>query len=148
MPDALYATRVVREEKGREACLRRACRTIRTSPSGRWRIEEAIRFGKQSYGLEDIRAPARERQRNTAVLVSAAAFFTALVLETRIKLDILATHLPEASARSAPEPPGVRYPAPTLRPSLHSPSVEIFGECPGNLMIDNAASLCDYIKNK
>ncbi|GEM_PF-4911153 len=73
----LYATRIVREEKRAArpasgwatASGRRACRTIRTSPSGRWRIEEAIRFGKQSYGLEDIRAPTRERPRNMAVLV-------------------------------------------------------------------------------
>ena len=65
----------------------------------RWRIEGTIRFTKQSCELEDIRVLTYERPRNMAVLVNAAAFFTAVVLETRIKLDILATHLPGASKR-------------------------------------------------
>ena len=63
----------------------------------RWRIEEAIRFIKQSYKLEDIRVLSYERLRNMAVPVNAAAFFTAVVLGTRIKLDILASHLLQAS---------------------------------------------------
>ena len=46
----------------------------------RWRIEEAIRFIKQSYKLEDIRVLSYERLRNMAVLVNAAAFFAAVVL--------------------------------------------------------------------
>ena len=37
--------------------------------------------------------------RNMAVLVNAVAFFTAVVLGTRIKLDILATHLLSAAKR-------------------------------------------------
>ena len=65
----------------------------------RWRIEEAIRFVKQSYDLEDIRVLTYERLRNMAVLVNAVAFFTAVVLGTRIKLDILASHLLKASKR-------------------------------------------------
>ena len=65
----------------------------------RWRIEEAIRFIKQSYKLEDIRVLSYERLRNMAVLVNAAAFFTAVVLGTRIKLDILASHLLTAPKR-------------------------------------------------
>ncbi len=65
----------------------------------RWRIEEAIRFIKQSYDLEDIRVLSYQRLRNMAVLVNAVAFFTAVVLGTRIKLDILATHLLRASKR-------------------------------------------------
>jgi hypothetical protein len=105
----------------------------------RWRIEEAIRFVKQSYDLEDIRVLTYERLHNMAVLVNAVAFFTAVVLGTRIKLDILATHLlghpsdcsasptsastpsPMASARSAQGPQGAQYSAPTHCPSLHSP---------------------------
>ena len=54
----------------------------------RWRIEEAIRFVKQSYDLEDIRVLTYQRLRNMAVLVNAVAFFTAVVLGTRIKLAI------------------------------------------------------------
>ena len=65
----------------------------------RWRIEEAIRFTKQSYDLEDIRVLTYDRLRNLVVLVNAVAFFTAVVLGTRIKLDILATHLVTAAKR-------------------------------------------------
>ena len=65
----------------------------------RWRIEEAIRFVKQSYDLEDIRVLTYRRLRNMAVLVNAVAFFTAVVLGTRIKLEILATHLVTAAKR-------------------------------------------------
>jgi hypothetical protein len=65
----------------------------------RWRIEEAIRFTKQSYDLEDIRVLTYDRLRNLVVLVNAVAFFTAVVLGTRIKLDILATQLVTAAKR-------------------------------------------------
>jgi hypothetical protein len=65
----------------------------------RWRIEEAIRFTKQSYQLEDIRVLTYDRLHNLVVLVNAVAFFTAVVLGTRIKLDILATHLIRAAKR-------------------------------------------------
>ena len=65
----------------------------------RWRIEEAIRFIKQGYHLEDIRVLTYERLRNMVVLVNAVAFFTAVVLGTRIKLDILATHLVTVAKR-------------------------------------------------
>ncbi len=40
-----------------------------------------------------------ERLRNMAVLVNAVAFFTAVVLGTRIKLEILATHPLKAAKR-------------------------------------------------
>jgi hypothetical protein len=65
----------------------------------RWRIEEAIRFTKQSYDLEDIRVLTYERLRNLVALVNAVAFFTAVELGTRIKLAILATHLIKAAKR-------------------------------------------------
>jgi hypothetical protein len=65
----------------------------------RWRIEEAIRFVKQSYDLEDVRVLTYQRLRNIAVLVNAVAFFTAVVLGTRIRLEILATHLLSAAKR-------------------------------------------------
>ena len=138
----MYATHVVREEKGREVCrrldygfcrvrlpdhpdvplwlvvvrglgarpmmlltnlpMRRNHKVLWWAVSAylsRWRIEEAIRFIKQSYKLEDIRVLSYERLRNMAVLVNAAAFFTAVVLGTRIKLDILASHLLTAPKR-------------------------------------------------
>jgi hypothetical protein len=104
----------------------------------RWRVEEAIRFIKQSYDLEDIRVLTYGRLRNMAVLVNAVAFFTAVVLGTRIKLDILATHLLRAAkrlfgipdARSAPDHPGALNPAPRTRRSSPSGFARIFGECP------------------
>ena len=65
----------------------------------RWRIEETIRFIKQSYDLEDIRVMAYRRLQNMVVLVNAVAFFTAVVIGTRMKLEILATHLITASKR-------------------------------------------------
>ncbi len=65
----------------------------------RWRIEEAIRYTKQSYDLEDIRVLTYERLRNLVTLINAVAFFTAVELGTRIKLDILATHLVTAARR-------------------------------------------------
>ncbi len=138
----VYATRIVREEKGKEVCrrldygfrpvrlpehpdvslwlvvvrglgetpmmlltnlpMRKNRKTLWWAVSAyltRWRIEEAIRFIKQSYDLEDIRVLTYERLRNMAVLVNAVAFFTAVVLGTKIKLDILATHLLRAAKR-------------------------------------------------
>jgi hypothetical protein len=65
----------------------------------RWRVEEAIRFTKQSYELEDIRVLTYDRLRNLVALVNAVAFFTAVELGTRIKLDILASHLIKAAKR-------------------------------------------------
>jgi hypothetical protein len=65
----------------------------------RWRIEETIRFTKQSYELENIRVMTYERLRNMVGLVNAAAFFTAVVLATKVKLQILATHLLRAAKR-------------------------------------------------
>ena len=65
----------------------------------RWRIEETIRFIKQSYDLEDIRVLTYRRLQNMVVLANAVAFFTASVIGTRMKLEILATHLITASKR-------------------------------------------------
>ena len=138
----IYATHIVREEKGKEVCCRLdygfrpvrlpehpevplwllVVRGLGEQPMmlltnlpqcknrkglwwgvcaylTRWRIEEAIRFIKQSYDLEDIRVLTYERLRNMAVLVNAVAFFTAVVLGTRIKLEILSTHLLKAAKR-------------------------------------------------
>jgi len=65
----------------------------------RWRIEDTIRFVKQSYDLEDIRVLSYQRLRNLVALVTAASFFTAVVLGARVKLDILASHLLTAAKR-------------------------------------------------
>lgn len=65
----------------------------------RWRIEVTIRFIKQSYELQDIRVLSYRRLRNMVVVVNAVAYFTTGVIGTRIKLEILATHLIKASKR-------------------------------------------------
>jgi hypothetical protein len=65
----------------------------------RWRIEQAIGFIKQGYDFEDIRVLTYQSLPNMAVLVNAVAIFTAVVLATRIKLDILAGHLLKAAKR-------------------------------------------------
>jgi hypothetical protein len=65
----------------------------------RWRIEETIRFAKQCYQIEDIRVMRYERLRNMVVLVTAAMFFASVVLGTRMKLKILASHVIDAAKR-------------------------------------------------
>ncbi len=59
----------------------------------RWRVEEPFRFTKQCYDLEDIRVMTYGCPRNTVAPVMAAAFFTAVVLGTTVKLHNVATRL-------------------------------------------------------
>jgi len=65
----------------------------------RWRIEDVIRFVKQSYRLEDIRCLTYHRLQALMVLVTAAAYFAAVYLGLRMKLRILAGHVLRASKR-------------------------------------------------
>ena len=65
----------------------------------RWRVEETIRFIKQSYGLEDIRVRKYERLRNLAMLVLATAYFASAYLGKRAKLAILVQHIERAAKR-------------------------------------------------
>jgi hypothetical protein len=65
----------------------------------RWRVEDTIRFIKQSYELEDIRVMTYERLKNMAVLVLAASYFAAVWLGTTSKLNILAMHALRAAKR-------------------------------------------------
>ena len=65
----------------------------------RWRIEETIRFGKQCYELEDVRVLKYQRLQNIMVLVTATMFFACVVLGTKMKLSILASHVLKASKR-------------------------------------------------
>lgn len=66
---------------------------------GRWKVEETIRFIKQSYALEDIRLLSYQRLRTMAVLVMAVAYFACVHLGRRAKLRILAAHVYRASKR-------------------------------------------------
>jgi len=65
----------------------------------RWRIEDVIRFVKQSYRLEDIRCLTYHRLQALMVLVTAAAYFAAVYLGLRMKLRVLASHILRASKR-------------------------------------------------
>lgn len=65
----------------------------------RWRIEDVIRFVKQSYKLEDIRCLTYHRLQALMVLVTAAAYFAAVYLGLRMKLRVLASHVLRASKR-------------------------------------------------
>ena len=65
----------------------------------RWRVEDTIRFIKQSYDIEDVRVLTYNRLRNMAVLVLAASYFAAVWLGTTTKLNILAMHAMNAAKR-------------------------------------------------
>jgi len=65
----------------------------------RWKVEETIRFIKQSYDLENIRVLGYDSIRNMAVLVFACFYFVAVWIGTKAKLEILATHVLKAAKR-------------------------------------------------
>ncbi len=65
----------------------------------RWRIEETIRFIKQSYDFEDVRVLTYRRLKNMATLVLAASYFAAVWLGAKTKLEILAMHVMNAAKR-------------------------------------------------
>ena len=65
----------------------------------RWRIEDTIRFLKQSYKLEDIRVMTYQRLKNLVALVLAASYFVATYLGDRLKVAILARRVMKAAKR-------------------------------------------------
>lgn len=65
----------------------------------RWRVEEPIRFIKQSYQLEDIRLLSCQRLRNMAALVIAAAYFACVYPGESVKLQRLVQHIQQAAKR-------------------------------------------------
>ena len=65
----------------------------------RWRIEETIRFMKQSYQLEDIRLLTYHRLQNMMVILTAVTYFAMVYLGLRTKLRVLARHVIGASRR-------------------------------------------------
>ncbi len=72
----------------------------------RWRVEEAIRFVKQSYGFENLRVMTYTRIKNMASLVLAATYFSTAWIGRTIRKSILAEHLKEMSKR-LDEKPGI-----------------------------------------
>ena len=65
----------------------------------RWRIEEMIRFWKQSYQVEDIRVLTYRHLRNMIALLCAVCFFAAVRLGETVKLQILASRVKQLSKR-------------------------------------------------
>ena len=65
----------------------------------RWRVEEATRFIKQSYRLEDIRVLSYARLRNLVALVMAAAYFSAVWLGESLKLAVLRVRVVKLAKR-------------------------------------------------
>lgn len=65
----------------------------------RWRVEETIRYIKQSYRLEDIRLLTYERLRMMAALVTAVTYFACQYLGEKTKLNVLLGHVLAASRR-------------------------------------------------
>jgi hypothetical protein len=59
---------------------RRSILHLAVSYITRWRIEDVIRFVKQSYWLEDLRCLNYHRLQALMVLVTAAAYFAAVYL--------------------------------------------------------------------
>ena len=65
----------------------------------RWRVEDTIRFVKQSYRLEHMRLLDYQRLKNMAALVVAVAYFAAAWLGKKVKLDALAKHVAKVSRK-------------------------------------------------
>ena len=59
----------------------------------RWRVEEAIRFVKQSYGFENIRVMSYARIRNMASIVLASVYSATVWIGRHAKREILAEHI-------------------------------------------------------
>ena len=65
----------------------------------RWRVEDALRFIKQSYRLEDIRLLDYTRLKNMMAVVLAAAFFAAVWLGESVRRGILVRNITRVSKR-------------------------------------------------
>ena len=65
----------------------------------RWRVEETIRFVKQSYGFENIRVMSYTRIRNMASLVLASAYFATVWIGRHARREVLAEHIKRLGRR-------------------------------------------------
>ncbi|MDF7802147.1 transposase [Pontiellaceae bacterium B1224] len=65
----------------------------------RWLVEEAIRFMKQTYNLEDIRLLDWQRLKNIMGILLVALYFLSVHLGAGLRLAILAGHIVTASKR-------------------------------------------------
>jgi Transposase DDE domain len=65
----------------------------------RWRIEDTLRFAKQSYALEDVRVLGYESLRNMMALALLTMSFTMTWLGQKEKLAVIARHALTAAKR-------------------------------------------------
>jgi len=65
----------------------------------RWRVEETIRFLKQSDLLEDIRVLSYVRLQNMMALLMAVAYFTSAYIGLKLRLRVLMPHMLRAARR-------------------------------------------------
>lgn len=65
----------------------------------RWRVEDTIRYIKQSYRLEDMRLMDYTRLRNMTAIVLAAAYFASTWLGKSARLSLLVRHVTAVSKR-------------------------------------------------
>ena len=65
----------------------------------RWRVEDAIRFVKQSYNLEDIRVLKYRRLKNMVALLLAVIYFNCAWLGGRLRCEILVGNITHAAKR-------------------------------------------------
>jgi len=65
----------------------------------RWRIEETLRFAKQSYQLEDVRVLGYQSLKNMMAMALLAMFFTMTFLGQKTKLTVLCHHALSAAKR-------------------------------------------------
>lgn len=65
----------------------------------RWKCEEAYRFIKQSYNLEDVRVRSYIALRNTYALVHAILYFVSVVLGAKAKLNLIFKKVCEKAKR-------------------------------------------------
>lgn len=75
----------------------------------RWRIEETIRFAKQSYGFENVRVMTYSRIRNMAALVLACAYFATVWIGRSVRREVLAEHLTRLGKRLGEVPEFAAY---------------------------------------
>lgn len=65
----------------------------------RWRVEDAIRYIKQSYNLEDIRLLDYTRLKNMMAIVLATVFFASVWLGQSLRRQILVRNITHVSKR-------------------------------------------------
>ena len=65
----------------------------------RWKCEEAYRFLKQSYHLEDVRVRSYTALRNTYALIHAILYFVTVVIGTKAKLNLIFKKVREKAKR-------------------------------------------------